>query len=247
MAKQPKLVLRESCVRDMTTDWSPGRFVEMGAGTGGMTRLFLERQFTGVCHDLGADSRQMMRDGLASWGDRIAVVDSLDEMPSGGFDYLLAFEVLEHIANDQEVMDAWSTKWREGGRLIISVPAHARKFGRSDELVGHVRRYEKQQLHGLLHQAGYTDIRIVNYGFPITEFTRRFSNYLVRNDQSYAHLDGTQRSIRSAQAKPKAVASWLKWVSGRVVAPFCLVQRWFYGRDWGDGYVATAVRTSRAL
>lgn len=246
MAKQPKLVLRESCVGDMTSDWVPGRFVEMGAGTGGMTRLFLERQFTGVCHDLGADSRQMMRDGLAHWGEQIQVVDSLDDMPEGGFDYLLAFEVLEHIPNDQEVLNAWSTKLREGGLLIVSVPAHARKFGRSDDLVGHVRRYEKPQLHALLRAAGYTDIRIVNYGFPITEFTRRFSNYLVRNDKSYAHLDSTQRSIRSAQAKPKAVARWLNLSSGQVVSPFCHVQRWFYGRDWGDGYVATAVRAPRS-
>jgi SAM-dependent methyltransferase len=247
VAKQPKLVLRESCVHDMTADWPPGRFVEMGAGTGGMTRLFLQRQFTGVCHDLGEDSRQMMRDALAHWGGRIQVVDSVNEMPDGGFDYLLAFEVLEHIANDQEVLNAWSTKLRDGGRLIVSVPAHAKKFGRSDELVGHVRRYEKQQLHGLLRAAGYTDIRIVNYGFPITEFTRRFSNYLVRNDQSYTHLDSTQRSILSAQAKPKVVANWLKLISGQVVSPFCRVQRWFYGHDWGDGYVATAARVPRLL
>ncbi len=48
MAKQPKLVLRESCVADMSRKWRPGLFAEMGAGTGGMTRLFLERGFNGA-------------------------------------------------------------------------------------------------------------------------------------------------------------------------------------------------------
>ena len=49
MSKQPKLVLRESAVHDASRDWAPGRFVEMGAGTGYMTTLFLERGFTGAC------------------------------------------------------------------------------------------------------------------------------------------------------------------------------------------------------
>lgn len=59
MSKQPKLVLRESCVYDLSRDWAPGRFVEMGAGTGHMASLFLARGFSGVCHDLGPDSRAM--------------------------------------------------------------------------------------------------------------------------------------------------------------------------------------------
>ena len=45
MAKQPKLVLRESCVHDVSKNWVPGKFVELGAGTGGMTRLFLEQNY----------------------------------------------------------------------------------------------------------------------------------------------------------------------------------------------------------
>lgn len=32
--KQPKLVLRESCVDDVSRAWPPGEFLEMGAGTG---------------------------------------------------------------------------------------------------------------------------------------------------------------------------------------------------------------------
>ena len=66
-AKQPKLVLREACVHDASRDWAPGAFLEMGAGTGQMTKLFLERGFHGACYDLGADSRRMARDRLAGY------------------------------------------------------------------------------------------------------------------------------------------------------------------------------------
>lgn len=240
--KQPKLVLRESCVDDVSRGWAPGRFVEMGAGTGGMTRIFLERGFAGACHDLGADSRDMMRANLAVFGPRIEIVDDMQALAPASFDYLFAFEVLEHIERDAEALAQWARSLRPGGRLLVSVPAHARKYGRSDRLVGHVRRYEKRGLEQLLDGAGFTDIRIVNYGFPITELTRRFSNFLVKDDRSYDALSPEQRSIRSAQAKPRVINRWLGIFSGTLVSPFCRMQRWFYGRDLGDGYVATAVK-----
>ena len=242
--KQPKLVLRESCVDDVSRTWPSGSILEMGAGTGRMTRIFLERGFYGACYDLGDDSRQMIRANLAEFGKRINVVDDISTLPAESFDYLLAFEVLEHIEDDAGAMKSWVPYLRPGGRLLVSVPAHARKYGRSDEIVGHIRRYEKQELHKLLEQSGFEDIRIVNYGFPITELTRWVSNFLIRGDRTYDNLSPTQRSIRSAQAKPKVINRLLSVFSGKLVRPFCVVQRWFYQRDLGDGLVATAVKRS---
>ena len=244
MKKQPKLILRESCVYDISKSWPAGRFVEMGAGTGHMTRMFLDRGFSGACHDLGEDSRQMLRENLAYAGDRMAVVDELDGLPDAAFDYLLAFEVLEHIEHDAEVLRSWVRHLKPGGRILVSVPAHQRKFGRSDEVVGHVRRYEKVALQALLADVGIEEIRIVNYGFPITELTRRLSNRLIRGDHSYEGLTPEQRSIRSAQARPKTINRALSLVSGNVFLPFRNVQRWFYRYDLGDGYVACGVKRS---
>lgn len=245
MAKQPKLVLRESCVHDVSKNWVPGKFVEMGAGTGGMTRLFLDRGFFGACHDLGADSREMMRGNLSAYQGNIRVVESLEELEKKAYDYLLAFEVLEHIQDDLNVLTEWAEYVKPGGKLLLSVPAHQKKYGKSDELVGHVRRYEKDQLRSLISSAGFEDICIVNYGYPITELTRRFSNFLVRGEKDYDELSAEQRSIRSAQMKPKKINSWLKIFSGQLVTPFCSIQRWFYNVDLGDGYVATAVKAGQ--
>ena len=244
MKKQPKLILRESCVDDVSKSWPAGRFVEMGAGTGHMTRIFLDRGFSGACHDLGEDSRQMLRDNLAYAGDRMVVVNELAALPEAAFDYLLAFEVLEHIEHDTEVLRSWVRHLKPGGRILVSVPAHQRKFGRSDEIVGHVRRYEEVALRALLADAGIEDIRIVNYGFPITELTRRLSNYLIRGDHSYEELTPEQRSIRSAQGKPKTINRALSLVSSNLFLPFRSVQRWFYRHDLGDGYVACGVKRS---
>lgn len=241
-AKQPKLVLRESCIDDVTTQWPPGAFLEMGAGTGYMTRRFLDRGFHGAASDLGEDSRAMMRANLAYAGDRMRVVDDVDALPPESFEYLFAFEVLEHIEDDLAVLRSWTRPLRSGGQVLISVPAHARKFGRADEITGHVRRYEKDELRRLLENAGFGQITIINYGFPITELTRRLSNWLVKGDRSYESLSPQERSIRSAQIKPKVISRVLSVFGGNLFLPFCVVQRWFYNVDYGDGYVAHAVK-----
>lgn len=242
MKKQPKLILRESCVADVTRAWPTGSFVEMGAGTGQMSRLFLERGFTGASHDLGADSRKMMRERLAYAGPRMRVVEDLAELPVNAFDYLFAFEVLEHIEHDVDVLRRWMAYLKPGGHVLVSVPAHARKYGRSDVLVGHVRRYEQAELRTLLGDVGVGDVHMVNYGYPLTELTRRISNRLVRDDHSYDTMTPEERSIRSAQAKPKVINRVLALVSDKLVSPFCVAQRWFYARDLGDGYVAWGVK-----
>lgn len=242
MSKQPKLVLRESCVADVSRNWVPSAFVEMGAGTGGMTRIFLNRGFYGACHDLGDVSRELIRKNLAQFGGSIQVVDRLDRLPLANFDYLFAFEVLEHIEDDLAALTSWSRHLKQQGKLLVSVPAHQRRFGLSDKLVGHVRRYERKELEDLMSAAGFKDIKIFNYGFPVTELTRPISNFLVRNDRSYDGMSAEERSIRSAQVKPKAISDFLSMLSGRVVLPFCWIQRLFYSLDFGDGYVATAVK-----
>ncbi len=240
MKKQPKLILRESAVWDMTRNFIPGSFVEMGAGTGHMASLFLARGFHGACHDMGDSSRDLIRKRFENDRDRLQVVDELSDLSVNYFDYLMAFEVLEHVLEDGEVLSQWLEYLKSGGIFIASVPAHQRKFGRSDEIVGHVRRYERLQMQKLLESVGLKEIKMVNYGYPITELTRTLSNRIVSGDKSYDSLDQKQKSILSAQTKPLAIKKMLSLVSGHMVQPFCHLQRWFYRWDLGDGRVVVA-------
>lgn len=137
--KQPKLVLREACIADVSRDWPPGRFLEAGAGTGHMSTLFLDRGFTGVSHDLGESSRELMRQRFEGMAPRMTVADDIASLSPGSFDYLFAFEVLEHIEDDIAALTQWAEALRSDGRLLLSVPAHERKYGASDAMVGHVR------------------------------------------------------------------------------------------------------------
>jgi len=131
---------------------------------------------------------------------------------------------------------------KPGGRILVSVPAHARKYGRCDEIVGHLRRYEKRELRNLLVGAGVEYNDLINYEFPLTEWTRPISNWLTRGDHGYEDMSPEQRSIRGAQARPQTVNRVPGLCSGHPVAPFVTAQRWLYGYDLGDGYAACGIK-----
>lgn len=242
----PKFILRLACIEHATSDWVPGRFVEAGAGTGTLTGWFLDRGFTGVCYDISPGTRAILRSNLADRRDVVEVVDDADDIGAESFDYLFAFEVLEHIEHDLQALQKWSTWLRPRGRLLVSVPAHQRKYSRDDARVGHVRRYERDALATLLTQAGYADITLLNCGFPlgnITRLIRRAIDGMTRrgtdDDRSYI-----ARSVDSGVKSSEEVRRIAPIANERTLAPFIALQKHWFTRQLGDGWVATATRTT---
>lgn len=237
----PKYLLRIACVEYATKGWTPGSFLEMGAGRGYMTSLFLQRGFQGACYDLGDKTRGILRERLKRYEGSIEVVDEIGALGERLFDYLFAFEVLEHIEDDREALRLWSSHLRKGGRALISVPAHMKKFGSADDFVGHVRRYEKEQLLSLLREEGYDDITILNCGFPLGNVSRWVGSLLYSKEYSVG-LTAVERSVRSGIERATHVSRVSFLVREGFIAPFAILQRFFFLRDWGDGYVVTAVK-----
>jgi SAM-dependent methyltransferase len=236
-------MLRESCIDDVTRAWQPGSFIEVGAGTGYMTSKFLNRGFHGACYDLGEESRQRLRGNLADYRERMTVVDDLAFLSPASFDYLFAFEVLEHIEDDQAALRDWTRYLKPSGQILLTVPAHARKYGKSDEVVGHVRRYERHDLMELLTASGYSDVHLKNYGFPLTSITRTVSNRLIARESEHLGLSPIERSTRSSFSRPRNIRNVLGRLDERMFAPFKALQRVFYSRDWGDGLLAVASKS----
>jgi len=82
----------------------------------------------------------------------IAKLGSITDLPfeNGEFDLVAAFDVVEHVEDDQRVFTELTRILKENGRLIISVPLHAGYWTVFDDYVGHARRYEPATLLALL-------------------------------------------------------------------------------------------------
>jgi SAM-dependent methyltransferase len=71
------------------------------------------------------------------------------------WDVIGAFDVLEHIREDDAVIRAVHAALRPGGGFLLTVPQHPSLWSQMDELACHQRRYRAEDLHRQLHQAGF--------------------------------------------------------------------------------------------
>ncbi|HLG90981.1 MAG TPA: class I SAM-dependent methyltransferase [Candidatus Saccharimonadales bacterium] len=88
------------------------------------------------------------------------------------FDCVVACEVMEHIEDDKNFLAQIYKVLNKNGQLIISVPARQKYWTIHDDVVGHIRRYEKNQLSELARQCGFSNVRVYAYGFPFVNVLR---------------------------------------------------------------------------
>ena len=72
----------------------------------------------------------------------------------GSFDLVCAFDIVEHVEDDQRALAELSRVLKEDGVLMVSLPVHMEYWTEFDDLVGHVRRYDPAELEALLARSG---------------------------------------------------------------------------------------------
>ena len=79
-------------------------------------------------------------------------LNSNNESPS--FDTILYVNVLEHIGDDIGELKAAVRAMKQGGNIVIFVPAAPRLYGTMDWISGHYRRYRMSELKSVVVSAG---------------------------------------------------------------------------------------------
>lgn len=195
----------------------------------------LARRFRYVGYEPDPVSFRSAKRRIGSHGT--VINDVVPSEPSRLFHAIGAFEVLEHIEDDEATLRSWNRWLRPGGLIILSVPAHSRRFSHADRLVGHFRRYDRQSLEDLLRRCGFQEIRISAYGFPLGYLLESARNLLARGRAVGEMAERTRASGRLHQP-PKYLAPLIRLGT----APFRWLQRGFVDTDLGTGYVAAGRR-----
>lgn len=79
------------------------------------------------------------------------------------FDSIGAFDVLEHIEEDTQVLMQIHKALKPAGILTITVPQHAWLWSSVDEHACHVRRYSANELHTKLQESGFEVLRSTSF------------------------------------------------------------------------------------
>jgi SAM-dependent methyltransferase len=94
---------------------------------------------------------------------------------SNALDMVGAFDVLEHIEEDEAVLAECARMLRPGGVLIATVPQHRFMWSAQDEIAHHVRRYERGELGRKAGDAGLETVyqsSFVSLAFPLMAASR---------------------------------------------------------------------------
>ena len=234
--------------------------LEIGCGGGGFgSRLSVGRDYLGVEPDPTSAATARARVTAAGAGGEVrrGRVEDVVE-PGRQFDLVCAFEVLEHLEDDQAALSAWVEHVRPGGWLLLSTPAFDARMAAWDEVVGHYRRYEPDAVRALLEAHGLVDVEVVVYGVPLGYPLEMARNALGRRRLRRSSVPAPVAETVPATADGAADAdrmAQLTSVSGRLfqpsgalggllaqagTAPFRLVQRRFPRS--GTGLVARGRR-----
>lgn len=128
--------------------------LEIGCGIGGVIKALRELP------NLRLTGSEIYLQGLKYARARIPSVDFIQldatDIPfHAAYDIVGAFDVLEHIEQDELVMTQVHAALRPDGLFIITVPQYQWMWGAIDELVHHKRRYSRRQLLERLERSGF--------------------------------------------------------------------------------------------
>ena len=139
--------------------------LEIGSGRGTYAALWLEsglERFTAteVDTELVAHLRERFSDDPRV---TVAELDLLDA-PGANHSTVVAFNVLEHIADDVAGLRSASLLVRPGGAVVLVVPAFSVAMSRFDRDIGHYRRYTAKTMRTAFADAGLTveELRYLN-------------------------------------------------------------------------------------
>jgi len=83
------------------------------------------------------------------------------------YDFLIVFDVLEHIEGTNDFLQASLYHLKPGGYVFINVPALQALHSRFDEVLGHIRRYDKALLSEQLIDAGFGVLSLRYWGLTM--------------------------------------------------------------------------------
>lgn len=105
------------------------------------------------------------------------------------FDIIGMFDVLEHIEDDERVLEECRKALKEQGRLVLTVPACPTLWGPFDEFSHHQRRYTRRDLREKLERAGFAVERAPHFMFflfPLVYTVRFLKQRLGRAESDTA-------------------------------------------------------------
>lgn len=209
------------------------RIVDLGCGTGYVMRALAEAAPAAALIGLDLDEDALHRAGQRLGpGAALARGDVTNPPLGAGTDLICAFDVLEHLDDDQAALSAWASGLCPGGGALLSVPQHPLLWSGADTFARHKRRYRRGELEAKCRRAGLDVVFTTSFVCLLSPLylARRLRWRLSRNPDPYAEL---------------ALPAWLDRLFERELDLELLLIRW--GVRWPFGGSRFVVARKRVV
>lgn len=245
----PSYILRRAAILDCLKPFAPGRVLEVGCGAGALLYEISKLGFYGEGVEVSSQAYELAKKILVNVHG-ISIIEDLPKESYEMYDYLLTFEVLEHIEDDIAVMKQWKDYLKPGGLVILSVPAHKKKWNVTDLLAGHYRRYDKKDIINLVERTGFVLIQTITCGWPVSWFIERLRliSRKVKIKISGIHpselcegdFERTKQSGVNRNLETKLFPIYGSWIGRMLFFLAISIQRIFYSTELGTSFIVIA-------
>jgi SAM-dependent methyltransferase len=149
---------RNALIADLTRRYFPGarEVLEIGCGTGFVLQAL--REALPSSKIVGADvySNSLPYATRRTGGNVELLQMDVGAVPySEQFDLICAFDVLEHVVDDNEALRQMRRALKADGGVLLAVPQHPMLWSAADDHGHHKRRYRRDELAGKCRAAGF--------------------------------------------------------------------------------------------
>ena len=164
----PRHDYRESLMmRRLRPALPAGHVLNAGCGAGSFTLRLLDAGYEVTSVDASEAFVERVKQLVGNRGAvELADLHAL-RFEAGAFDAIVCGEVLEHLDDDQTAVREFARVLKPGGVVLASVPANPWRYDWSDHWAGHRRRYTAASLAERFTAAGFADVDVTDYGFPL--------------------------------------------------------------------------------
>ena len=205
--------------------------LEIGCGTG-FVLAGIETAHPGM-ELVGSE---LFVEGAAVAASRVSTAEIIQmdarRMPfTDEFDVVGAFDVIEHIDDDEMVLRETYRTLRSGGSLLVTVPQHPWMWSEADDYAEHQRRYTRRELIDKVEQAGF-EVALCTSFLTLLFPGMAVSRIVGRTKGEFDPL---------AELKIGRMANW-------TFAKVCSVERWLIRRGlrfpFGGSLLLVAVKSA---